>query len=515
MRTGISRCIGFALLAAITSAKSTSAEQFEPTWESLDQRATPEWYRDAKLGIFIHWGLYSVPAWSPRGTYAEWYWHSRDGLPGKHLAAVDRGNKVRAFHNRVYGEDVSYPDFREQFTAELFDPDHWAGVIRKSGARYAVLTAKHHDGYALWPSKEASESFGMPWNAVDSGPHRDLVGELAESIRAEGIKMGLYYSIWDWFNPYWPEQDQPLDGKQIRNEAGLDKYISKVMYPQVKELVLNYQPALIFSDGDWWMDDEKWQTRPLLAWILNNAPNRHEIVINDRWGMVRGKHGGYFTSEYDAGFEGEKLPWEEVRGIGKSFGFNRAEMLADYGSEKFLIFTLVDIVSRGGNFLLNVGPTADGRIPVIMEDRLARLGQWLEVNGEAIYGSRRWVRDAQWSDGQRVHYKKNDYHFGQPVLEMTIDPRPGQAVKELFFTRKGNTLYAISPGWPKTGLLEVNGVVTSADTTVSLLGSDAILNYRQEGDNLVIELDSVGIHDLPECGHMYTFKITGVRQEGQ
>ena len=179
------------------------------------------------------------------------------------------------------------------------------------------------------------------------------------------------------------------------------------------------------------------------------------------------------------------------------------------------MFTLVDIVSRWGNFLLNVGPTADGRIPVIMEDRLARLGQWLEVNGEAIYGSRRWVRDAQWSDGQRVHYKKNDYHFGQPVLEMTIDPRPGQAVKELFFTRKGNTLYAISPGWPKTGLLRVNGVVTSADTTVSLLGSDAILTYRQDGDNLVIELDSVGIHDLPECGHMYTFKITGVRQEGQ
>jgi alpha-L-fucosidase len=513
MKFGVKKHVGFVVLAAVLSAAGLQAE-FEPTWESLDQRETPQWYRDAKFGIFIHWGLYSVPAWSPRGTYAEWYWHSKDGLPRKHAAKVDRANQVREFHNRVYGEEVTYADFRDDFTAEMFDPGHWANVFKQSGAQYVVLTSKHHDGYCLWPSEEASESFGMPWNSVDSGPKRDLVGDLTTAVRAEGLKMGLYYSIWDWFNPYWPEIDQPFEGKPIQNQEGLDRYIHEVMYPQFKELVMDYEPALLFSDGDWWMNDDKWQTRPLLAWLFNNAPNKDEVIINDRWGKVRSKHGDYFTTEYGAGFEDENILWEENRGIGKSFGFNREETLKDYNSEKLLTFMLVDFVSRGGNFLLNIGPTADGRIPVIMEDRLARLGEWLAVNGEAIYGSRRWVVDSQWSDGKRIKYTKDDYHFGQPIFEMTIDPRPGQSVKELFFTRNGDTLYGITPGWPDGDKLIVEGVITVDGSTVSLLGSDADLCWKQEGDNIVVDISHVRVNDLPDCGQMYTFKFTGIVPAG-
>lgn len=501
--------LGLSVLVAVASAASLYSE-YEPTWESLDSRETPGWFKDAKFGIFIHWGLYSVPAWSPRGTYAEWYWHSKDGLPRKHAAAQARGNQVRDFHKRIYGEDVTYPDFRDGFTAELFDPEHWANVFKKSGAKYVVLTSKHHDGYCLWPSKEASESFGMPWNSVDSGPKRDLVGDLTESVRNAGLKMGLYYSIWDWFNPYWPEKDQPYDGKQYGNPEGLNKYLHEVMYPQFKELVMKYEPALLFSDGDWWMDDDKWQTKPLLAWAFNNAPNKDELIINDRWGKVRSKHGDYFTTEYGAGFEDPNILWEENRGIGKSFGFNRAETLQDYNSEKLLVFMLVDFVSRGGNFLLNIGPTADGRIPVIMEDRLNRLGEWLEVNGEAIYGSRRWESDSQWSEGERVVYTKKDFHFGQPIFEMTLNPRPGQAVKELFFTRNDDTLYAISPKWPDGDTLVIRDVHLDANSEVSLLGSSVELPWKQEGHDLVIDISSVGINDVPEVGIMYTFKLAGV-----
>ena len=143
------------------------------------------------------WDLYSLglilcAAYAPRGTYAEWYWHAKDGdQSGKHQAAVGRANAINDFHNRVYGKDFEYKDFRDQFTCEMFEPTEWAKVFKRSGAKYVVLTSKHHDGYCLWPSKEASQSFGMAWNSVDSGPRRDLVGELTEAVRAEdGIKWG-------------------------------------------------------------------------------------------------------------------------------------------------------------------------------------------------------------------------------------------------------------------------------------------------------------------------------------
>ena len=173
-------------LAVLGSHQRYSAAQAEPvseityeaTWESLDSRQTPSWFQDSKFGIFIHWGLYSVPAWSPRGTYAEWYWHAKDGLPRKHAAAVARSEAVIEFHQRVYGEEFDYRDFRPLFTCELFQPEQWAKIFKRSGARYVVLTSKHHDGYCLWPSKEATKSFGTAWNSVESGPHRDLVGDL-------------------------------------------------------------------------------------------------------------------------------------------------------------------------------------------------------------------------------------------------------------------------------------------------------------------------------------------------
>ncbi len=492
-------------LLCLTSLGYTVEKVYEPTWDSLDRRENPKWFAKAKFGIFIHWGLYSVPSFSPRGTYSEWYWHAKDGIKRKHAAAVSRSNAVENFHNRVYGEEKEYCDFRDDFNCEMFSPDDWANVFKRSGAKYVVLTAKHHDGYCLWPSEEASKSFGQAWNSVESGPQRDLVGDLTDSVRSAGLKMGLYYSIWDWFNPYWPEKGQRND----LDDDGRRKYIREVMSPQFKDIVTRYQPSLIFSDGDWWMDDERWETKPLLSWLYNNAPNKNEVIVNDRWGKVRGKHGGYMTTEYGSGFKDPSVLWEENRGIGKSFGFNRVESYDDYNSGELLIYMLCDIVSRGGNFLLDIGPTADGRIPVIMEDRLMEIGKWLEVNGEAIYGSKRWARDCQWSEGDIVEYSKHDFHHGvpDPILEMATTPRPGQARKECYFTSKGDDVYALLTQLPDSGIFTLRDMTLNDKTRVTMLGVDGNLELKQVGDDVLVHLPRLNPSRLP-CRYIYTLKIS-------
>ncbi|RZO87618.1 MAG: alpha-L-fucosidase [Kiritimatiellaceae bacterium] len=513
MWSGVKWFVCFVFVGMCLIQRGVAADRYEPTWESLDQRENPEWFADAKFGIFIHWGLYSVPAYAPRGTYAEWYWHAKDGdQSGKHQAAVGRAQAINEFHNRVYGADVEYKDFREQFTCEMFEPAEWAKVFKRSGARYVVLTSKHHDGYCLWPSKEASESYGMAWNSVDSGPRRDLVGELTDAVRAEkGIRMGLYYSIWDWFNPYWPEEDQPTNRKKKGNDQTRKKYIREVMNPQFKELVNRYAPAVIFSDGDWWMDDEKWETKPLLAWLFNHAPNKNEVVINDRWGKVRKKHGGYFTTEYGSGFEDPSILWEENRGIGKSFGYNRQETFDDYNSTQLLILMLCDIVSRGGNFLLDIGPTADGRIPVIMEDRLIQMGEWLEVNGAAIYGTQRWIKDCQWSDGEVYAYSKKEFHHAKPdpILEMAVCPKPGQARKECYFTAKGSTVYALIPLLPESDRFVIRDMNLAADATIRMLGVEGTLEFIRKNGDVEIVLPRLNPSNAPS-EHVFVLEVSGV-----
>ena len=527
------RYLGFPVFLMMTFVfihPDINAQSYEASWESLDSRPCPEWYKDAKFGIFIHWGLYSVPSYTNKGTYAEWYWHALHADTTLfNPKQMQRHKAITTFHQQNYGEDFEYPDFRSSFSCEFFDPDEWASIFSRSGARYVVLTSKHHDGFCLWPNKEASKSFGMKWNSVEAGPHRDLVGELSTAVRSKNLKMGMYYSIWDWFNPLWTLEQQKIltTGDMLDNvgdvenkmkapeqlieesKTALNRYIRDVMYPQFKELVLNYEPALIFSDGDWWMDDELWQTKPLLAWLFNNAPNKSEVVINDRWGKVRGKHGGYLTTEYGAGFDNAAIPWEENRGMGMSFGYNRIENIDDYRSEQELIYMLVDLVSRGGNLLLNIGPTADGRIPVIMQQRLVQIGEWLKVNDEAIYGTRTWKKSAQWSKGNIPTFTKKDYHTGFPIYEMTITPKPGNAVKELYFTRKGSNLYAFSPRWPSDGKIFVKDVKAGSKTRVSLLGSDRKIPFKVKNGGIELDISSVGINDV-SVQHMHVFRISEV-----
>lgn len=527
------RKIVFVIIALIVSGNVFSQKKYEANWQSLDSRENPQWFSDAKFGIFIHWGLYSVPGYITKGSYAEWYGNflmkeldensnKEDSI--RHFAAKD-------YQDRVYREGFEYSDFRDLFTCHQFDAKQWAGIFKNSGAKYVVLTSKHHDGFCLWPNKEASKSFGMPWNSAEVGPKRDLVGELTQAVRSEGIKMGLYYSIWDWFNPYWtPEQqeimssgamavdfDEAKNGEKAESDAkvqtakvALSKYIHNVMYPQFKQLVKDYQPSLIFSDGDWWMDDDLWETKPLLAWLFNNAPNKDEVVINDRWGEGRGVHGGYFTTEYGSGFDKIDKDWEENRGIGCSFGYNRIESLEDYKSSQELIYVLIDIVSRGGNLLLNIGPRADGLIPVIMQQRLSDIGDWLEINGEAIYETKSFDRTCQWSKGTKAVEAREEYSVEYDIMSLTVNPDKGMARKEILFTQKGDSLYCICPVYPKKRLV-IKDVELNLGATVEMLGYDKLLKWNKKGSNIIVEVPDLSVSEVP-CNFAWTFKLSGVKR---
>ncbi|MEN6455473.1 MAG: alpha-L-fucosidase [Prolixibacteraceae bacterium] len=252
-------------------------------------------------------------------------------------------------------------------------------LFRESGAKYVVLTSKHHEGFALWPSK-----LSWNWNAVDVGPHRDLLGDLTTAVRKAGLKMGYYYSLLEWFHPLY-------------QKGTIEKYVDDHMIPQMKELVTAYRPDIFWTDGEWDYPSDVLKSTSFLQWLYNESPVKDQVVVNDRWGKeTRSLHGGFYTTEYDLVHTGNasavkfERPWEECRGIGGSFGYNRNENFEDYASSEELVHILINKVGRGGNLLLNIGPTADGRIPVIMQQRLMDMGAWLKVNGEAIYNTRTW-----------------------------------------------------------------------------------------------------------------------------
>ncbi|MDG2022318.1 MAG: alpha-L-fucosidase [Phycisphaerales bacterium] len=443
--------IQVSILALVVATAAVSTEppvEYEPDWASLETHPTPEWFEDAKFGIFIHWGVYSVPSFCDTSTYSEWYQHW--------LNTDSHGGKVTKFHAENYGEDFKYREFAPMFRAEMWDPAEWASIFKRSGAEYIVITSKHHDGFCLWPSDVASEVRGYPWDSVQTGPQRDLLGELFEACRDEGVRPGLYYSFMEWESPLYSKSDK-------------SEYVDTLMIPQIKDLIERYQPAVFWPDGEWDHPDTMWKSPEILEWIYENAANPEEIVVNDRWGRgLRGQVGDYTTTEYDnlGNSSGKGMrktrPFEECRGVGHSFAFNRAENYDIYDSRTVCVQRLIDLVSRGGVLLLDIGPTADGRIPLIMVDRLLAIGDWLAVNGEAIKGTRRSpFRDLPW----------------------------GRA------TVKGDDLYLHVFDWPADDRLEVPGLISSV-ARATMLGD------RQAGRVLAVEdsdgpgvvIDLAGLH---------------------
>lgn len=501
---------------AEAASAAANHSTYAPTWDSLDQRPVASWWCDAKFGVYVHWTLASVPGWGKHGSF---YWpnllksrqmESSGPRPAKN-DIEDEYVGLWEFHVRNFGRDFKYQDFAPMFRAELFDADRWAGVFARSQAKYVVLTTKHHDGFCLWPSAHASRTWGRPWNAMDTGPRRDLVGDLIQAVRRRGLKMGVYYSFFEWYNPLWLA-DRP-------------RFVRDHMQPQFRDLVTRYQPDVLWADGEWEAPESLWKSREFLAWLFNESP-APDIVINDRWGNdCRHKHGGFYTTEFTPGMRGAGHPWEENRTMSRpraydaqdrplwyEWVFNRQLTADDYYSPRELVLTLVDMVSRGGNLILNVGPGPDGRLRPIEEERLAQIGDWLRINGEAIFGTHPWVRSSQWSIGQRPRIEyDSEWREKYDIAAIAGKPDGKRAVVEAFFTARGDTLYAILPWWPSSAVV-LKGMKPSAQTVVTILGLQASLKWRQSENGLVIEVPPVSVDDLP-CRHAYTIKLTHMQSE--
>ena len=475
-------------IAMLLGVSSLFAQKYTADWASLNKRGIPAWFNESKFGIFIHWGVYAVPSYAVVGPggYSEWYWWQLNG------ATDATHQKVAAFHEKNYGKDFPYEKFEQQFTASLFDPAQWAELFRRAGARYVVLTSKHHEGYCLWDNKQANESWGHSWNAVSGTPKRDLLGDLTTAVRKAGLKMGYYYSLYEWFNPVWQKDRK--------------KYVEEVMTPQFKDLVTRYKPSVIFSDGEWDLSDTAWRSTELLSWLYNDSPVKNEVVVDDRWGSnTRGKNNGatYLTSEYGSGMQPGAI-WEENQGIGSSYGYNRIENVNDYKKSSDLILLLVDIVARGGNLLLDVGPTADGRIPVIMQQRLTDMGDWLSVNGEAIYNTKPWTETRQWSTGKRPEVKEANYMSDYNISKMVL-PAKDKAHIELFFTQKPGILYCFVTNYQQQ--LKIHNFTPAKGAAVNILGCHKLVSGQQQGKDFVINLAGLKPGDIPAS--MFVIKVRG------
>lgn len=279
------RLVGATALAALAGLLTTPAsaspepptKDYEPTVESLNSHPTPTWFNDDKFGIFIHWGAYSVPAWGPRGSYAEWYWNYMNS----------KGSATNAHQKDTYGTAANYDDFIGRWKAEKYDPDAWVKLFKDAGAKYFVLTSKHHEGVALFDSKVSGR------DTVDLGPKRDLAGDLFKAARkdTEGgqLKAGFYYSLYEWYNPSYTGSPvrNPYTGAEVPYTGALSvkDYVGDYMVPQLNELVDQYDPDIIWCDGQWDKPASYWKTAPVIADYYNRANNRahpKEVAVANR-----------------------------------------------------------------------------------------------------------------------------------------------------------------------------------------------------------------------------------------
>jgi alpha-L-fucosidase len=460
---------------------------FKPIWNSLEGAQVPDWYLDAKFGIFLHWGVYSVPAfgseWYPREMY------SRDSAEFRH-------------HVATYGPQskFGYKDFIPRFTADKFNARRWAELFRNSGARYVVPVAEHHDGFPMYDC-----SF-TDWSAAKMGPKRDVVGELAAAVRAEGLHFGVssHRAEHWWFfdqgmlfdsdvkNPrnfglYGPARSRELaeTQKEPPDKAFLDDWLART-----SELVDKYRPRLVWFD--WWIEQPAFEPylRKFAAFYYNRGVE---------WGSgaaINYKNEAFPARAAVLDLERGQLAsirplfWQTDTAISKnSWGYVQPQ---DYKTADSIVDDLVDIVSKNGCLLLNIGPRPDGTIPEEEERILLEVGRWLEVNGEAIYGTRPWrvfgegptqVSEGMFTDTKRAVFTGEDIRF----------------------TAKNGVLYAVSLAWPENGKLVITSLAKGAAVigSVGLLGYDGRLDWKQTARGL-----EVGLPEKKACEYAFVLKIT-------
>jgi len=448
-------------IAVALSSTEERRVKYTPDWKSLDARPLPSWYDESKFGIFIHWGLFSVPAYGCTGGGAagEWYWWFLDG---------EKSPCLTEWHQNTFGKDFKYEDFPLMWKTSMFDPDAWAQLFKDSGARYVVLTSKHHEGFCNWPS-----SVAWNWNSVDVGPHQDNVGLVTEAVRKAGLHMGLYHSLFEWFNPLY------LADKA--NGGNTSIYVNTTLWPQLMDIVNTYKPEVIWSDGDWEQPDTYWRSKEFLAWLYNDSPVRDTVVTNDRWGANDAcTHGGYYTCQDR--FNPGKLQnhkWENCLTIdSESWGYRKNANIEDMLTADQLISELASTVACGGNMLLNVGPTSEGMIIPVFQERLLQIGAWLQINGDSIYSTTPWRA-------------QND------------------TLANVWYTAKKGVIYAIALSWPQNNQLVLTQPKPTSKTTVNFLGYGSLKYVANSFGSMTIVLPSLNLDQLPNP-HGWSFALTNV-----
>lgn len=328
-----------------------------------------EWWRDARFGMFVHWGVYAVPA----GTYK-----------GKRIDGI--GEWIM---HRAQIPVAEYERFADAFNPIGFNADEWVRLAKNAGMKYIVITSKHHDGFCLWDSKVTE------WDVMDATPfQRDILAELAAACRKHKIKLCFYHSIMDWHHPDAQAPFYPNYNDTRRSNPNFDRYVETYLKPQLAELLANYGPlGVLWFDGEWIKDWTEPKGKALYAWLREIQP---DLIINNRVGKGRkGMEGLSRSDEYagDFGTPEQQVPatglpgvdWETCMTMNDTWGYKSYD--ESWKSSEDLIRTLVETASKGGNFLLNVGPTPEGLIPQASVARLEAMGKWMAVNGESIYGT--------------------------------------------------------------------------------------------------------------------------------
>jgi alpha-L-fucosidase len=441
-------------------------QRYQATWESLKNYECPDWFRDAKFGIFIHWGVYSVP-----GFESEWYPRQM----------YQKGSRVYKHHVETYGDpkDFGYKDFIPMFKAEKFNPDDWISLFIKAGAKYVVPVAEHHDGFAMYKTALSK------WNAYDMGPHRDIIGELAEAARKQGLIFGLSsHRIEHWWfmnggrkfisDVMDPKYEDFYGPAREQNETMSPEYMNDWLMRSI-ELVDKYHPQLFWFD--WWIEQPALEPyrKSFAAYYYNKGIEWNKGVAINYKNNSFPDGTAVYDIERGSSKAGKKYPWQTDTSIGKkSWGYIPDE---DNKSPNELIDELVDIVSKNGNLLLNIGPKPDGTITQGQQDVLMAIGRWLKVNGEGIYGTRPWELFGEGPtkiEGESFNEGKGQ-EFGE---------------KDIRFTVKGDHLYVFVLDLPKDKVVIRSLAAGGQGGTVKgveMMGSDEPVKWSQKADGLVIQ----------------------------
>ena len=482
----------FVTFAGMAGGAPAPEQPYQPTWNSLKNHSTPQWLKDGKFGIYTHWGVYAVPAQGPNATwYANHlYWNSN--------------SPERKYHEATYGplEKFGYKDFIPMFTGEKFNADEWADLFQKAGARFAGPVAEHHDGFCMWDTKYSE------WNAAKMGPKRDVVGELATAIKKRNMKfVTAFHHAENWF--YFPTWDKRYDCGDPRysalygpihengalpTKAFLDDWENKII-----EVIDKYDPDFVWFDFGLQLIPDYYKEEMLAYYYNTAAAHKKDVVVSYKshhlppgaglldWELGQEPDLTYYEWITDTSID-DGQGWGYVKGLG-------------FKSVDNLVVNLVDRVSKNGYLLLNVGPKPDGTIPDEAKERLLGLGKWLQVNGEAIYGTTCWEIAGE---GPTTLRRPSGNGFNERNdLRYT-----GQDIR---FTIKDNILYATALDWPGEKVLIKSlapkgnnwaGLYPSEIVSITMLGDGKELKWEMTKEGLSIETPKT-----KPCDYAFVFKI--------